>query len=111
MRHPNGVFRFRYLYMVIGSIIAIISMALTDPDLAIFTDMPYLAGFAATLADLTEFFLYTAMIFLARKGFYDWMDLEEYSTAALEKDPGRVVLSISIFYLAMVILLIVVIKT
>lgn len=88
--------RFRYVYMGIFSILALLTAFLVDPDLGFIQELSYGAGFVATISHLTKITILIAMLHLSRRALFDYLDLEEYFLKAKETPEGAAQALISI---------------
>ena len=76
--------RFRYVYMVLFTLLAFSLMFLTDPDNGIIQNLAYGAGFVATIVLLTKVVVYVSMLHISRKARFDYVDLQKYFTKTVE---------------------------
>ena len=89
-------FRFRYVYMVLFTILSLALLLFTDPDAGLIQKLGWGAGFVATLALLTKIVIYITMQHVSRKALFDYVDLQPFFEEA-RKTP----LSASIALVAM----------
>ena len=80
--------RFRYLYMGLFSILALLSLFVTDPDSKLVTALPIAAGFVATIVLLVSAVLYVTLLHLSRRAMFDYVDLSVFFTKAMETSTG-----------------------
>jgi len=81
-------FTFRHIYMGFFFVLVLLGNFLADPDVGFIQNMPYGAGFLATILDLTKVVVYATMWHVTRKGLFDYLDLEEYFVKAKETPLG-----------------------
>lgn len=92
--------RFRFTFMGLGSIFCVILMLLGDPDSRLITELPFGAGVIANIIILTKAVLYISLAHIARKGLFDYLDLESFFTKAWnEGQAGQALIAVSIFFL------------
>ena len=101
--------RFRNVYMVIGSLLTLILLLLSDPDSEFITSLPVGAGTLTILIVLVSSILYVALLHLSRRALMDYVDLSRFFTKALQSPEGSglaiigvglIMVSISIVILA-----------
>ncbi len=80
--------RFRYLFMGFFSILALLSLFVTDPDSKLVTALPIAAGFVATIVLLVSAVLYVTLLHLSRRAMFDYVDLSVFFTKAFETPTG-----------------------
>ncbi len=80
--------RFRHVFMGIGSILVIISLFLSDPSVGFIAQLPVGSGTIGLLLGLVVSILYIALVHLARKGLFDYLDLEKFFIKAYETPQG-----------------------
>lgn len=80
--------RFRYVFMSIFSIVGLLLLFLMDPDVGLIEELPYGAGFIATMASLLKVSIFIAMLHLSRRALFDYIDLSRYFEKALETSVG-----------------------
>lgn len=102
-----GKIRFRYVYMVIFSILTLALLFLTDPDAGIIQGLGVGAGFVATLALLTKIVLYITAQHVSRKGLYDYVDLQLFFEKALQEPTSAAIalVAMSIFVLSITLII------
>ena len=99
--------KFRYIYMGIGSFLVATLLTLTDPDSGFITDLPFGGQFIATVVLLSRIILYAAATHFTRKGFIDYVDLEELFVLAKRGNQaaGSAIIGVAIMYLAIAVLI------
>lgn len=80
--------RFRTIYMVIGSLLTLAVLFLSDPDSGFITDLPFGAGTLTILIVLVSSILYVALLHLSRRALMDYLDLSKYFAKALQTSEG-----------------------
>ncbi len=102
--------RFRYTYMVIGSIAVILLYLLSDPDAGIIQHLGIGASTVATLLFLVKGVLYVTLLHISRKALHDYpeADFRTVITKAVQtsEGAGRVAIALSISTLAAAIVII-----
>ena len=94
--------RFRHIYTVLFSILALVALLVSDPDAGFVQSLAWGAGFFATVVILGKIFIYVAMMHLSRRGLLDYIDLQKYFVKALEHPigAGLCVVGVSVTMLA-----------
>lgn len=72
--------RFRNILLIIGSLIGILGLVLTDPDKGISTAVWLLSAWSGVVV--------VALAHISRKGLFDYIDLQEYAKKAAETSQG-----------------------
>lgn len=80
--------RFRNIYMVIGSLLTLAVLLLSDPDSQLITSVPYAASTLTILIVLMSSILYVALLHLSRRALMDYLDLSKYFAKALQTSEG-----------------------
>lgn len=80
--------RFRNVFLIIGSILTILVLLMSDPDTAFIQNLPFGAGTLTTLIILVTSILYIGLLHLSRKALMDYLDLAEYFRKALMTPEG-----------------------
>ena len=98
--------RFRHVFLGLGTLFVAIMLTITDPDAGIITDLSFGAPFIATIAILTKAIVYVALAHIARKGLFDYIDLEDYFKKAIEEPiaAGLALVSVGLFFIGIAIL-------
>jgi len=78
--------RFRYVYMLVGSLLTLGALFIVSPDQGFLSELSYGASFIATLVLMLRSVLYVAILHYSRKALFDYIDLEELYLKAKE-DP------------------------
>lgn len=74
--------------MVIGSLLTLAVLLLSDPDSGFITDLPFGAGTLTILIVLVSSILYVALLHLSRRALMDYLDLSKYFAKALQTSEG-----------------------
>jgi hypothetical protein len=103
----NVKMRFRYVYMVLGSIFAVLLLLLSDPGATVVTDLPFGASTVANIVLMLRVVLFVALLHVSRKGLFDYIDLETVFNAAMRtpEGAGKVFIGMGIFALAISVLI------
>lgn len=88
--------RYRHLFLLVTCVIALGLLLLTDPDAAIFTDLPVGATTVRALATVFAVFFYVGVLHFGRKALTDYVDLEQLYNKALETSVGAGLFAIAI---------------
>lgn len=80
--------RFRHVFLGIGSFLVAILLLLSDPDGGLVQNLPFGAGTLSTLIILVTSILFIALLHVARKSLFDYLDLEVYFRKALMSPEG-----------------------
>ncbi len=80
--------KFRYAYMIIGSLLTVAGLLLGDPDSGLITNLPIGGSTVAMLLILLSSVLYVAMLHISRKGLFDYVDVSALYAKALETSQG-----------------------
>lgn len=99
--------RFRYMYMGLFSVLALLLGFMMDPDVGFIQELSYGAGFVATVAQLTKIVILVAMLHLSRRALFDYIDLEVYFNKAKEsaEGAGHALVAVAIAMVAIAILI------
>lgn len=76
--------RPRNLYTIYASILVLILMFLGDPDNRIITNLPYGAGFLATIITQIKVVIAIAILHFTRKAMFDYIDLGDLYDIVIE---------------------------
>lgn len=88
--------RFRNVFVGLGSILTIILLIMSDPDGGFIQKLPFGAGTLSVIIILASSILYIGLLHVARKGLFDYLDLEVYFKKALQTPEGSGMALISI---------------
>ena len=99
--------RFRFIYMVLFSIVALLAMFFSDPDLGFIQNLSYDTGFIATCVVLTKVVIYVAMLHMSRRALVDYLDIQKYFEKALEEPIAAAIALISVALMMVCITLII----
>jgi len=100
---------FRFIYMGIGSLLVMLLLLISDPDVQFIQNLPIGGGTLAILISLVVSVLWVAMLHISRKGLLDYLNLQEYFEKAKLTPEGSgmaiigvgiIMLSISVVILA-----------
>lgn len=91
-----GNIPFRRIYMLFGSILALILGFLIDPDSTFVQNLPMGASTIVMLAAILKAVLFVAFLHLSRKGLYDYIVMGEVYRKAMESPVGAGLFAISI---------------
>lgn len=99
--------RFRYVYMGIGSILAIIILLATDPNSGIFSGLPFGATTLTSLIVMLNIVFYVGAAHLSRRALFDYIDAQKYFEKALQtpEGAGRAIQAIAIVFLGISVLI------
>lgn len=91
--------------MLLGGLITLAVLFLSDPDSAIVTNLPFGGSTIVGLISLMKICLYVGMLHLARKALFDYLDLEVVINKAKESSQGAGLLMIGmgLMYLSIAI--------
>jgi len=99
--------RFRYVYMLFGSTLILGALFVTSPDHTFLSELPYGAGFIATIVLMLRAVLYVAILHYSRKALFDYIDLEELylkaKTEPLAAAVAMVAIAISLIAVSLLI--------
>lgn len=104
--------RFRYVYIGLGSILAILMLLISDPQTGLIENMPFGASTVANLVLMFRVILFAALLHVTRKGLFDYIDLRVVFNQAIRtpEGAGKVFIGIAIFCLAIAILIFAAVK-
>lgn len=80
--------RFRNVFLLIGSLLAMTVLFLSDPDGGFVQNLPFGAGTITTLIVLVSSILYIGVLHFGRKALLDYIDLGDYFKKALMTPEG-----------------------
>jgi len=80
--------RFRYKYMILGTLLVSFILLLSDPDLGLIENLSFGAGFVATIVILTKTVLYASIWHITRKGLFDYIDFEDIYKKSMDSSTG-----------------------
>lgn len=91
--------KFRYVFMGLGSLLTLIVLFLTDPDLGAIQEMPFGANTLSILIVLLTSVFYIGMLYLGRKALFDYVDLYDVIKKATStpEGAGLVVVGLGLF--------------
>lgn len=99
--------RFRYVYMIFGSLLILGALFVASPDHTFLSELPYGAGFIATIVLMLRAVLYVAILHYSRKALFDYIDLEELylkaKTEPLAAAVAMVAIAISLIAVSLLI--------
>lgn len=98
--------RFRHLYMGVGSLLVLLALFFSDPDVGFIQNLSFGAGFFATMVVLTKIVIYVALVHVSRRALIDYIDLERYFKEAVKtpEGSGQAVVGVSLIMVALAIL-------
>ena len=107
----NPVIRFRYVYMILFSILSLLAMIAINPDHGFIDQLPFGAGAIATIAQLLKVTLYIAMLHISRRALFDYIDLEELFIEAKKGNPAaaQALIAIGLAMIAIAIIIVAVV--
>lgn len=73
----NEEYKFRYVYMSVFLVLALVANLLVDPRAGLITSLPFGAGLLATIVDNTKIIVYVGFFWLSGKALFDYIDLED----------------------------------
>lgn len=76
--------RFRFVFLVLGSLLAGLAVFLTDPDVKFIQNLPVGASTIAMFVTLTFAVFYVGFLHISRKGLADYLDLQIWFNKAFE---------------------------
>ncbi|MEM5878405.1 MAG: hypothetical protein QXF12_06025 [Candidatus Aenigmatarchaeota archaeon] len=80
--------RMRHVYMIIGGLLVILLLLLSDPDSGLIRNLPFGSGVVSLLIVLFSSVLYVGFLHVSRKALIDYIDLEVYFKRALQTPEG-----------------------
>jgi len=94
--------RFRSIFLGIGSLLVVFVLLLSDPDSGLIHNLPFGAGALSFLIILASSILYIALLHLARKALFDYLDLEEFFKKAKlsPEGSGYALIAVGLFAVA-----------
>lgn len=97
--------RFRYTYMIIGTILALALALLADPDLRLITNLTFGASTLVGLIILSKAVLYVGVLHLSRKALLDYLDLEDLFRRAKQspEGAGSAIIGVGLIFIALAI--------
>lgn len=88
--------RYRHLFIIVTCVIALGLLLLTDPDAAIFTDLPVGATTVRAMATVFAVFFYVGVLHFGRKALTDYADLQVLYEQAKKSPEGAGLFAIAI---------------
>jgi hypothetical protein len=80
--------RFRNVFLMIGSILTVLVLLLSDPDGGMVMSLPFGSGTLTTLIILVMSILYVGVLHLSRRALLDYLDLQELFKKAMMTSEG-----------------------
>ena len=80
--------RFRFIFMGLIIPVVLIGLFVTDPDVAIISQLSFGGGFVATMLEISKAAIYIGMLHISFRGLFDYLDRYEYFKKALETSEG-----------------------
>jgi len=68
--------RFRYTYMILGSLLVTMALLLTDPDTGMLQNLPFGSGTIAMFLITLKVVIYVALLHLSRKALFDYPEAD-----------------------------------
>lgn len=100
--------RFRHIFMGIGTVFIMFFIFSSDPTVGWLSQLPFGSGLLGVMVGLAIAQLYIGLIHVARKGLFDYIDLEIFFKKALESAVGAglalVAVSVSMVAISLAIL-------
>lgn len=103
--------RFRTVFLILGGILTVGILILSDPDLKFVHNLPFGAGALSALIVLGSSILYIGMLHLGRKGLLDYIDLQKLYNKCLESSEGAGLFSISVGLISIAIAIVILAAT
>lgn len=100
--------RFRNIYMILGSVLALAIWLLTDPASHIVANLPFGASTVALATYMLQVVLYVSLLHLSRKALMDYLDLKVLYKRALESSEGagQVFIGVGLTMIAIAIIMV-----
>lgn len=99
--------RFRHVYMVGFSILTLLLLFITSPDVGVIDSLPMGAGFLATVVLMLRAIVYVAILHFSRKALFDYLDMEalheKAKTEPLSAAIAMVAIAIAMIAISMLI--------
>ena len=104
--------RFRNVFLLIGGLLVIIIMLLSDPDGGLINNLPFGATTLSTLIVLVISILFIAMLHLGRRALLDYIDLSEIIKKAVQTSDGAgmVVIGVGLIMISIAITILAAVK-
>ena len=80
--------RFRHVFIGIGGILTVLLLLMSDPDGGFIHNLSFGGPTLATIIILLSSILYIGLLHVARKGLFDYIDLEVFFKKALQTPEG-----------------------
>jgi hypothetical protein len=99
--------RFRYVYIGIGTLLALLLLLISDPQSGLIENLPFGASTVANIVLLFRVIIYAALLHVTRKGLFDYIDLERVFNQAIRtsEGAGKVFIGMAIFCVGIAILI------
>ena len=99
--------RFRNVFIGVGGLLTFLVLLMSDPDGGFVRNLPFGAGTLSTIIILVSSILYIGLLHVARKGLFDYLDLEVYFKKALQtpEGAGQALISVGLFVIAIAIVI------
>lgn len=88
--------RFRHVFLTIGSLLTLLVLLISDPDGGFVQNLPFGSGTASTLIILVTSILYIGLLHIARKGLFDYLDLESLGRKAINDSIGASIIFLGV---------------
>lgn len=80
--------RFRHIFMGLGTVFVLFLVFFSDPSVGVLSQLPFGSGLLGVLVGLAIAQLYIGLLHVARKGLFDYIDLETFFNKAIESPVG-----------------------
>lgn len=103
----GSIMRFRHVYMGGFSALILIGLFVSSPDAGIIQDLPFGAGFIATILLMLKAVIFVSLLHFSRKALFDYVDLAEYFNQAktTPEGAGQALISVALAMVAIAILI------
>lgn len=101
----DGSTKFRYYFIVVGSLLAILALFITDPESRLVTALPFGAAVIPKLIGLTSAIIVIGLLHYARRALLDYIDLSALFAKAAEtpQGAGLAVIAVGLVFVAIAI--------
>ena len=87
-RYKEFQMRFRHIFIGLGSLLTVLVLLMSDPDVSFVQNLPFGSGTLSLLIILLTSILYVGILHLSRKALIDYIDLEAFFKQALKTPEG-----------------------
>lgn len=88
--------RFRNVFLLVGGLLVLIILLLSDPDGGLINNLPFGASTLTLLISLVVSILYIGMLHAGRKALLDYINLEDIIKKAVQTSDGAGLVTIGI---------------